>query len=435
MDAARTPHRRRHPRSQRGVALIIAVVGIALLTVVATEFAYNSRVDLEMAANSRDEVRAHYLARSGVGLSRLLLSFQKQVNAIPIPAGLGGALGGGAGGGNLNLQLWKMARVDCYMLRGLEPEGAGGRRDDEEPARPTGGELSLEGGEEGAGPARSFGSFEGCFLATLQDEDQKLNLNRLDAGASKEAAALRGLAALFGDKRFEFLWQRPDARGNRVQPTDAIAALRDWVDLDETGTTINPNAIGGQSPFVAGFSDENGEYQRQEPRYHAKNARFDSLDELYRVHGVDDRFMAAFRDRLTVYADPNNELDINSDDPLVLWTAVLMSLTPQSLADPRLQNPAFQQELIQTIKAARMFSFMAMPYQTFAAMLAAAGLQTDPVATQQRQQAQAQSQNAARTFTIKSVGEAGSVQKTITTVVRIGQQDGPLGRLVYWREE
>jgi general secretion pathway protein K len=36
------------------------------------------------------------------------------------------------------------------------------------------------------------------------------------------------------------------------------------------------------------------------------------------------------------------------------------------------------------------------------------------------------------TFTIKSVGEAGSVQKTLTAVVRLDDQ---LGKLLYWREE
>ncbi len=37
-----------------------------------------------------------------------------------------------------------------------------------------------------------------------------------------------------------------------------------------------------------------------------------------------------------------------------------------------------------------------------------------------------------QTFTIKSVGEAGTVQKTITAVVKL---DDSLGKLLYWREE
>jgi general secretion pathway protein K len=67
------------------VALIIAIVAIAILTAVAADFAYNSRVDLQLAANQRDELRAYYLAKSGVGLSRLLLRFQRQVDQTPMP--------------------------------------------------------------------------------------------------------------------------------------------------------------------------------------------------------------------------------------------------------------------------------------------------------------------------------------------------------------
>src|SRR5436305_2036024 len=80
-------------RLQRGVALLIAIISIAVLTAVAVDFAYNSRVDLQLAANQRDEVRAYYMAKSGIGLSRLLLKFQKQIDSRPIP-GLGGGLGG-----------------------------------------------------------------------------------------------------------------------------------------------------------------------------------------------------------------------------------------------------------------------------------------------------------------------------------------------------
>ena len=46
MRRLRRPHRRSR---ERGVAMIIAVVAIAILTTVAVDFAYNSRVDLQLA--------------------------------------------------------------------------------------------------------------------------------------------------------------------------------------------------------------------------------------------------------------------------------------------------------------------------------------------------------------------------------------------------
>ena len=58
----------------------MVVVSIAILAAVAAEFAYRSRVDLEMAVNQRDALRAEYLAKSSMGLARMLLMFQKQLD-------------------------------------------------------------------------------------------------------------------------------------------------------------------------------------------------------------------------------------------------------------------------------------------------------------------------------------------------------------------
>ncbi|MBE2252318.1 MAG: hypothetical protein IAE78_22480, partial [Myxococcus sp.] len=85
-----TPRRR---RGERGVALLLVLVGIAVLSLVANEVRYNSMVELRLATNQRDELRATYLARSGIAMSRLMLRFQKQMDAMPIP-NFGGMLQG-----------------------------------------------------------------------------------------------------------------------------------------------------------------------------------------------------------------------------------------------------------------------------------------------------------------------------------------------------
>ena len=71
----------RGPRAQRrGAALLIAITSIAILTAVAVDLAYNTRVSLQLAANARDELRATYLAKSGVAMSRLVLHFQQRLD-------------------------------------------------------------------------------------------------------------------------------------------------------------------------------------------------------------------------------------------------------------------------------------------------------------------------------------------------------------------
>src|SRR5260370_22253203 len=184
-------------RQERGIALILAVVAVAVVTAVDTEFAYNSRVDLQLATNQRDEVRAYYLARSGIAISRLLLTFQKQVDKIKIPD-LGAlfsnpnnrqALNSNSPSIGLNLQLWKMARIDCQMLQMMvkqEPLGI-----DSRPliASAPGGKPSQNFPDE-LGQQRSFGGFRGCFLATIGDEEEKLNVNKIDAGVNYGGGAL-----------------------------------------------------------------------------------------------------------------------------------------------------------------------------------------------------------------------------------------------------
>jgi general secretion pathway protein K len=429
----------RKNRAERGVALIIAVVAITLLTVVATEFAYNTRVDLQLAANQRDELQATYMARSGVALSRLLLRFQKQVDQTPIP-NIGSLLGGLTGGqgqppggqqpaSTLNLQLWKLARVDCHMLKGMV--ASGGEEEEEEAPTPsrTEDEDDEVAPELALGPAtRSFGSFTGCFLATIQDEEEKLNLHRLNAGSGDARPTAMRLMDLLGDKRFEFLFEREDANGVRVTPQDVLIAIKDWVDEDEVQAAFNP--VDPVNPFVAGFSDEGSPYSRLDPRYEPKNARFDSLDELYRVHGVNDRFMAAFRDRFTVYPDINSKPNVNTDDPLMMYMAIL-SAADQNRPDPRLKDPVFVQELIARIRAARAFSFFGTSVADFVTAIEAAGIAVDPQ-LKSNPRGNRLLGDKSSTFSIKSVGEAGSVQKTLTAVIKL---DDGLGQLLYWREE
>ena len=445
----------RSSRRERGVALIIAVVAIAILTVVATEFAYNTRVDLQLAANQRDELQAMYMARSGIGLSRLLLRFQKQVDATPIPnlasivgsltggAGAAGGLGAAAGLGatgaqqpasSLNIQLWKLARVDCHMLKGLV---AGGEKDEEESASETAPKVVLHDDDERrpadasqapAGEKRSFGSFTGCFLATISDEGEKLNLQRLNAGQGDALPTAMRLMDLFGDKRFEFLFSHDDANGVRVTPQDVLIAIKDWIDDDKSQAALDLVTAAG--PFASGFSDEGSRYTRYDPRYEPKNATFDSLDELYRVYGVNDRFMAAFRDRLTVYPDINSKPNVNTDDPMMMYMAILSAADP-ARPDPRLRDPVFVQENIKRVRTARAFNFFGTSVADFVSAIQGAGIAINPAITANVAGNRLLGDKST-TFTIKSVGEAGSVQKTLTAVIRL---DDGLGKLLYWREE
>lgn len=467
------PSSPRSRKTERGVALLLVLVGIAVLSLVANEVRYNSMVELRLATNQRDELRAHYLARSGIGMSRLMLRFQKQIDQMPIPnfsgmlqgilgsnpalagllggaggaGGLGalaGALGGGAGGAagllggagaggapgmsTASIQLWRMAKIDCHMLEGMVPEVTekGGLApmaknkkfefDDENP------ELGKEM------QTKKFGSFTGCFDTVITDEEERINLNKLDGTQLVAVVVANQLVTTLNDKRYEFLFEKEDANRLKIPANEVIIGMKDWIDEDETGSSLNLTGQG--EPFLRGFSDENGGYSNYETRYRAKNARFDSLDEVFLVHGVNDRFMAAFKEKFTVYPDMNARLNINTDDPVMLEIAIRSIVNPIP-ADPRLADPIFIDTVIKRIRAARLFAMFGMSVVDFANIVASTGLTVNPTILNNPQN-QRFIGDKSNTYRIAVTGSAGDVTRTITAVIRL---DDGLGRLVYWREE
>ncbi|MER2559110.1 MAG: type II secretion system minor pseudopilin GspK, partial [Myxococcaceae bacterium] len=357
---------------------------------------------------------------------------------------LAGALGGGAGGAagllggagaggapgmsTASIQLWRMAKIDCHMLEGMVPEVTekGGLApmaknkkfefDDENP------ELGKEM------QAKKFGSFTGCFDTVITDEEERINLNKLDGTQLVAVVVANQLVSTLNDKRYEFLFEKEDANRLKIPANEIIIGMKDWIDEDETGSSLNLTGQG--DPFLRGFSDENGGYSNYETRYRAKNARFDSLDEVFLVHGVNDRFMAAFKEKFTVYPDMNARLNINTDDPVMLEIAIRSIVNPIPL-DPRLNDPIFIDTVIKRIRAARLFAMFGMSVVDFANIVASTGLAVNPTILNNPQN-QRFIGDKSNTYRIAVTGSAGDVTRTITAIIRL---DDGLGRLVYWREE
>jgi general secretion pathway protein K len=405
-------------RSRRGVALILVLTTVAILSSIAVEFGYQSRVSLRLAENSRDELRAYYLARSAVNLSRLLLHFQKQVDQIGGQLGnvLSSVLGGQAprnpGGGvpqapaaapatSLGIRLWEILPIDSNAM----------------PALLGGGDLSALGAPAAdlygqpapleetrrpkiAGPPlHSFGGFEGAFKATIVDENSRINVRGLDGLTATPMATLTQLRAMMNDPKYDFIFDEEDANRDRVRRDDVILALKDWVDLDETGAALDPT--NPSNPLVNGFSDENSAYDRYVPRYKAKNAPLDSLEEL----------------------------NINTNDPLQMLTNVLSAAANPN--DPKLRDPRLLAIILQEIQVRKMFSFLGLPAQDFIGILKANGIRVNPVLENTSNPGNFLT-STSDTFRITATGRVGRIEKTVTAVVRY---DDLLGKLLYWKED
>src|SRR5687767_2599717 len=66
-------------RGERGVALLVAVLATALLTVTVMEFTYSSQVGYRRAAHWLEAERARLAAESGIALAAEVLSFDGEL--------------------------------------------------------------------------------------------------------------------------------------------------------------------------------------------------------------------------------------------------------------------------------------------------------------------------------------------------------------------
>src|SRR4029077_3237585 len=77
--SARRATRRRRRADERGVALILVLGSITLLTVFLTQLQEETSSELAAALAERDALKAEYYARSSVNLSRLLIAMEPEI--------------------------------------------------------------------------------------------------------------------------------------------------------------------------------------------------------------------------------------------------------------------------------------------------------------------------------------------------------------------
>ncbi len=73
--------RRASDTSERGVALLVVLLVITLLTIVVVEFTYSAQVETHVALSSRNALQAYYLARSGVNIAEAIVIYDAELGA------------------------------------------------------------------------------------------------------------------------------------------------------------------------------------------------------------------------------------------------------------------------------------------------------------------------------------------------------------------
>ncbi|MBN2359584.1 MAG: general secretion pathway protein GspK [Deltaproteobacteria bacterium] len=427
-----------HGRSQRsrGVALLVVLLSLALLSAVVADFVYNQHVKYMVAARERDALRAHYLARSGIDLARLLLFFQDQLQPALDMAQQAGLLPFG------EFVVWKLIPLDSEMLCGVTQGQVGEALGfDMESAREAMADRrgrAQEASEASSQPIdvdeRTWSLFEdkaafcdmgGSFKVEIVDEDSKISLRRWEAQFGPDAGAKRDqLLALFLPARYDFLFEEEDSSGQRTDRFEAIAALRDWIDRDQ-------NMVDAKAPNERFGRDEGGpedvNYDTLDTPYQTKNAFFDSLQELHLVRGFDDEMYDTFASALTIYSEGKVNIKSATNPTVLIGLFHACAANPM---EPLLNDGMWLMQTLQRWQEYRQLGVLggygAVNAQGFIAFLQSQGLAVDTTRCQNMVGEQSM------VFTVKAMARVGDVERTITTVVRVFRASE---EMYYWRED
>lgn len=331
----RALRRRRSSRDRRsGIALVLAMTVIAILAVLLADLQEGTSTDYAVAASLRDNLRAEYMAKSGINLTRLLVANEPRIRQVVTPLYVM-ALGRQPP----ELPVWSFA--DALLQPFCQYEEA----------------QTLDVGVD-FGAAEGLGNNPGTCAIRAVAENGKINVNSplsRKGDTAKREVALQIFAMTGGYQSpspYDPLFSASGSSTEYVSRLDVISNLIDWWDTDSQRTVFDPGAAtvsmaGGEDDPRAGQSDN----------YHVKNAPFDSVEEIRLVRGVSDDFWATFVEptpndiisrKVTVYG--SGSVNPNEAPPEVLLARLCSIAQDQSLCIDPLEAAKFVQ-LVSTIRS------------------------------------------------------------------------------------
>ncbi|MGZ3451336.1 MAG: general secretion pathway protein GspK [Polyangiales bacterium] len=267
--------RRRKRDDKRGIALLLVMSSIALMTITVVDFQEEQTSELQAAYAQRDALQAEYEAHSAVNLARLWVASEPLMRSS---LGLLRFLFGGKA--VPQLPVWEFS--DQVLGAFSDKSGAEG--------------FAGMGGFDMNG-SKNLGGPEGAsFKVVVIDEDSKINLN-LGARGNVIAENRFGTAfyGLTLGAQNDPLFEKNDRDGNTSSREVICGALMDWADPDENLYTCRPFDFQGGGGAGGGAGEDTSSQLLPRP-YRTKNAPYDSLEEARLVRGMGDDFWSTFVD-------------------------------------------------------------------------------------------------------------------------------------------
>ena len=314
---------------QRGVALVTVLIAIAITLVITNQFGTSSTNDMIAAANYRDQMRAHFLARSATSLAELVIRIQQRLDNIKELRDMGGV------------------QITDYADQLVLPFCGGG-----DEVRDMIGFST----EQVPGLGAEIG---GCgFNGPMTTEDDRINVNCANVPAAAPMIESM-LTTLVYFPAYDPVFEDADAEGWRRDRTQQVQAIVDYIDRDAMRGSKNTGAA------------EDYGYESLKDKYIPKNNYIDSLGEVKLARGVDDRFWTLFGSSLTAYGGCKVNVSAISNPQLI---AAILYLSAKNPNDPILLDVKKLFMLAGVVAKAKQFG------QTFKDVKEFANFVKDPVA-------------------------------------------------------
>ncbi|MEI6806145.1 MAG: hypothetical protein WCK49_06515 [Myxococcaceae bacterium] len=397
------------PLRARGMALLMVVVSLAVISAVVTDLLVEQQSGYQVALRQRDALKAEALAESGLQISQMFLIVQGAIQGyftqfaamgVPLPKST----------------VWEMLSIDSNLLGGLvsgelattlgiDVSEAVKKRKEEEKKKldekmkareqktrsDTGMFIPPEGG---------FGAFEGSFTVAVTDEESKISFRKwTELGPAERIKTRKLLAALFYPMRYQPLFKK-------VSRPELIANIFDYLDVDEV--RINPNAIGDNWGMPFGGSER--DLYLSTKGVFPKNAYFDSLGELNLVYGFTDKHYDAFSEALTIYGQDQKINILSAKEPVV---EALIRYCAQNELDPNLQQQVWVDTAVKKWMQYKTMGGGPVSPEGFVKFLTTLPLSVDTKGCQDILGV------ASQNFTLKSQATVNGVSRTLTLVARV----------------
>lgn len=288
---------RRRKSATKGYALLIALLIIAVLSGMVTEFMFSTKVHAELSANWRDQLKARYLARSAINTVQYLLELN-QLKPGQLLYGLSSWVGYGSSLDNVE--------------EGELVSAFGGLTGSPISPIPSG---HLKG-QWGINLPTSLFDLDGEVFGRVINERGKINLNAIVRINPQDR-----MSDSRNEEVYNVLYTLLQLRG--VDSNEIAGLLDSLVDWIDGNSSVEPQ--GAEDDYYRGLDSP----------YYPRNDLLVSVDELMLVKGWTPEIFELVKDFVTVYPTqgsgnftvPDYRVDFTSAPKLVL-IAIFLSFRP-----------------------------------------------------------------------------------------------------------